>query len=269
MMFIIVQFKDHPELEIEIQDSDTGQQYYQLVKNNYQKEKPIYRDTLKFTPEYLKKLSLQARDAFGWNWDDVDDFASGIAPQLHKDLEILLANGFQNVPEEHDDLIHDLHYGLHLVQHGQHTGAGPSGRTSWLQIEWYNDQGFDLPSDFVFKDHLEVGDVRLQNPFVGHGPWQMWVEQDFINITQTCKFHDFVKPGITISHQPIKRFTQFDDLVKKFQQHDPEFVMTHGIDKIRRYTGHPVIGRVKNIDDLLSIAASPEFLELESLGFSM
>jgi hypothetical protein len=262
-MIITVEFKNQPKLYLEIENSPVGCRYYELVQKNYQQTKPIYRDELKYTVEYLRELALQARDAFGWGWHNVEDFSSGIAPQLHKDLEILLAKGFQNIPEEYDILVHELHYGLHLVQHNQTKLA----RGSWLQIEWYNDQGFDLPDDFVFRNQLDIGDVRLQNPFVGHGPWQMWVEQDFINISQTCKFHNFVKPGITIAHRPIKEFDQFDILVEKFQENDPGFVKEHGVEKIKRYTGHPVIGKVKNIEDLITVASSTELLQLENLGF--
>jgi hypothetical protein len=262
-MLITVNFSQQPPLHIAIDHNAVGRRYFELVKSNYQRSRPIFRDELKYTTEYMHKLAHQAKQIFRWNWDQVDDFASGIGAQLHKDLEVLLANGFANIPEEHDELIHELHYCLHLIQHGQ---DHRKQRQGWFQIEWYNDEGFDLDSDFEFSPELRVGQVRLQNPFVGHGPWQLWVEQDFINISQTCKFHTFVKPGFNIAHSD-KTFTEFDQLIEKIKIHAPEFVELHGVEKIRHYTGHPVIGQVTNVDDLLQVKRAP-LLTLESLEFN-
>jgi hypothetical protein len=260
-MLITVNFEQQPSLRIKIQDTEIGHRYFNLVQTNYQNSFPVFRDELKYTPEYMMELVQQAKQSFDWNWDNVTDFALGIGAQLHKDLEILLAQGFSNIPEEYDELVHELHYCLHLIQHGR-----LKQRSSWFQIEWYNDDGFDLDTDFEFSLGLKPGDVRLQNPFVGHGPLQMWQEQDFINISQTCRFHTFVKPGINIAHSPQKLFTEFDQLIEKFQKNDPEFVEQHGVEKIKHYTGHPIIGQVINVDDLLSIKNSP-VLKLKELLF--
>lgn len=262
-MIITVNFQNQAPLYLEIRNSEVGRRYFELVKSNYQKSKPIYRDELKYTPEYIYQLAAKARTAFGWNWDQVTDFSSGIAPYLHKDLEVLLAQGFEKIPEKYDDLIHELHYCLHLIQHKP---GEKRTRNSWFQIEWYNDEGFELDPEFRFQTQLQVGDVRFQNPFVGHGPWQMWREQDFLNITQTCKFHTFVKPGINIVHTAQPGVTEVDQLIEKFKQHDPVFVQTHGVEKIRRYIGHPIIGRVINLNDLRQIKQEP-ILTLASLGF--
>jgi hypothetical protein len=261
-MIITVNFDQQPPLYIKIQDTDIGYRYFKLVESNYQKEHPIFRDELKYTPEYMYELADCARKTFDWNWDNVTDFASGIGAQLHKDLEALLARGFSHIPEEYDELVHELHYCLHLIQHGQ-----PNCRTGWFQIEWYNDEGFDLDPAFEFKPELQTGDVRLQNPFVGHGPLQMWQEQDFINISQTCRFHTFVKPGINIAHSPQKLFTEYNQLIEQFQKNDPAFVKQHGVEKIKHYTGHPVIGKIINISDLLVIKNSPQ-LTLKDLEFN-
>jgi len=210
----------------------------------------------------MLELAHQARDAFGWNWDQVTDFESGIAAQLHKDLELLLANGFEHIPERYDNLVHELHYCLHLNQFpNKHSRA-----KSWLQIEWYNDEGFELSPEFEFQKILKFGDVKLQNPFVGHGPWQMWCEQDFINISQTCKFHTWVKPGINIATRNFLGVDNIDEIVQAFEQHDPEFVRLHGADKIKHYTGYPVIGQVINLKDLEHVSQQNN-LVFESLEF--
>ncbi len=262
-MIITVTFCQHPSLYIKIQNTEVGCRYFNLIKSNYHKDKPIFRDELKYTTEYMIELAHQARKIFNWKWPVVPDFSQGIAPYLHKDLETLLKNGFSQIPEEYDELVHELHYCLHLTQHKLHNNS----RSSWFQIEWYNDEGFELDPEFKFSLKLNKGDVRLQNPFVGHGPLQMWHEQDFINISQTCKFHTFVKPGMNIIHSASRPFTKFDQLIEKFQQHDPNFVEYHGVDKIKHYTGHPVIGKVINTDDLEAIKNSATLLTLKELNF--
>jgi hypothetical protein len=257
---IKLKFQNQPVLLLDIQDTEVGHQYQQLVKYNYSKSMPIYRDTLKYTTEYMQELGQQARTVFGWSWDE-HDVTSGMAPALHKNLEELLATGFDLVPAEHDNLVHELHYCLHLNQHG-----ALSKRRSWLQIEWFNDSGFTLDRSFEFKHSLEFGEIKLQNPYVGHSPLQLYQEQDGINISQTCKFHNFVKPGINIAETTYPEFTDFDGLINFINQHDPEFVQRNGVDTILHYTGYPVIGQVKNLDDLQTVVNSG-ILEFESLEF--
>lgn len=258
---ILVKFRDVPVLKLEIEDSEVGNAYLELVKKNYQIEKPIFRDPLKYTNEYMKELALQAKHVFGWSWDSYTNFDDGIAPILHKNIETLVGNGFDSIPAEHDYLVHELHYCLHLVQNGIQSNRG-----SWLQIEWFNDDGFSLPPDFKFKNNLNVGDVKLQNPFVGHGPLQIFQEQDGINITQTCKFHTMVKPGINIAQTDYDTFTQHNELLDFFLKHDPEFFKLHGPEKILHYTGYPVIGKVTNLNDL-AVALNSGILEFEFLDF--
>jgi hypothetical protein len=62
-------------------------------------------------------------------------------------------------------------------------------------------------------------------------------------------------------------FTEFDQLIEQFQKHDPEFVKQHGIEKIKHYIGHPVIGQVINVDNLLTIKNS-SLLTLKGLRFN-
>ena len=264
-MRITIKFRDQPPLFIELNNSVTAEKYFYLARKNYRESPPIFRDPLLYTEEYMYQLAVRARDAFNWKWDEVTDYTTGVGPQLHKDLEKLLINGFNNIPAEYDELIHELHYCLHLIQHNKNSKSRTS-RSKWLQIEWYNDDGFELDPNFKFSSSLSFGSVRLQNPFVGHGPRQMWIEQDFINISQTCKFHTFVKPGINVA---IGHTTavDLDKLISKFEMHDPEFVKIHGREKIIHYTGHPIVGKISNIDDLRTVNKS-KFLQLESLEFN-
>jgi hypothetical protein len=261
MSKILVKFHNAPVLRLKIEDSEIGSNYVNLVKKNYLREKPIYRDSLKYTKEYMRELGNHARETFGWSWDLHTDFDTGIAPILHKNIETLVGNGFDAIPEEHDHLVHELHYCLHLIQNGIKTH-----RPTWLQIEWFNDDGFNLPSTFKFKDYMETGDVKLQNPLVGHGPLQIFEEQDGINISQTCKFHTIVKPGINIIQHDYIKFTKHRELLDFFIKHDPAFVELHGPEKILHYTGYPVIGKVENLDDL-DIALNCKELKFDSLDF--
>ena len=190
MTKIKIHFKNKPVLHLLIESSTVGNRYYQSVKEMYQKQKPIFRDANRYTKDYMHSLALKVRDLLGWNWI-TEEYTPKNAARFHKDIEVLLKNGFNNVPEELDEILHELHYGLHILEWPKFNHGG------WLQIEWYNDEGFELDSNFKFKKTMSIGDVKLQNPYVGHGPTQIYVEQDGINISQTCKFHNFVKPGIT------------------------------------------------------------------------
>jgi len=265
-MKIQINFKNFPGLDCVIQESDTGRRYFSLVRENYQQCFPVYREELKYTPEYFRELAYRAAHTFGWNWTQHDIQQSSVGALLHKDLEQLLARGFEHIPKEHDDLIHEIHYALHLTQHRIYSGLQRGRRTSWFQIEWYNDSGFELDTEFVFDKNLELGAVKLQNPFVGHGPLQMWFERDFANIEQTCKFHTFVKPGINVVHTCPYPTPDVNKIIAKFQTHAPEFVAKHGVEKIKHYTGYPVIGRVTDIDLLVKLTQTVN-LELDSLKF--
>lgn len=259
-MKFLVKFKNFDQLICNIDDTNVGEKYYELTKKTYQEEFPVYRDRPKFTKKYMSELAIVVNQQLGWSWDFRDTSIKHTA-QMHKDIETLLMEGFSKIPAELDHVIHDLHYGLHILQHN----IEPN-RLGWLQIEWYNDVGFDMEL-FPFKHKLELGDVKLQNPYVGHGPLQIYLEQDFQQISQTCKFHDFVKPGINIVTVTEDEFTDFDDLLSKFKQHDPAFVARHSSKKIVDYTGYPVIGQVENIDLLEQIISYNSVLELESIEF--
>lgn len=259
---IYVKFYNFPELILKIEDSELGRNYTQLVKLNYQKTFPIYRDSLKYTKEYMLDLVEEAKKTLGWDWKR-EEYLIDTTALLHKDLERLLGKvGFSNITEDKDNLLHELHYCLHLIQNSTNVQE----RKSWLQIEWYNNDGFNLPEDFIFSTDMHFGDVKLQNPFVGHGPLQIYLEKDFTNIAQTCKFHNYVKPGINIgiaSHHPT---VPHNLIIEKFKHYAPDFVTLHGEDKIRHYTGYPIIGHVLNLDILEEVKVSAT-LELEYLRF--
>jgi len=258
---IQVKFKDRPELNLSIEDTSVGRKFTKLIEATYRRHPTIYRDVLKYTPEYMRELSQQAKQEFGWTWDEHEDINIGIAPSLHKNLETLLATGFSQITEQQDELIHELHYCLHLTQ------FGTQDRTSWLQLEYHLPVGFPLNPDFKFKRSFDFGDVKLINPYVGHGPLQLFQEQDGINISQTCKFHNFIKAGINIAQTDYPEFTDFEALIKFFWAHDPDFVEEHGVEKIIHYTGYPVVGRVTNLNDLHAVVNSG-ILEFESLSFN-
>lgn len=260
MLCIYVKFKNYNQLKLVIDDTALGRKYYTLVNRMYKKEAPLFRDTAKYTVDYMLQIARKAKKFLGWEWS-FDQYDVSITAMLHKDVERLVgAQGFTNVPAELDDLIHELHYCLHIIQWGE-----PATRGGWLQIEWFNDQGFPLTETEIFKSGLKFGDIRLQNPHVGHGPMQVYLEKDFTNVLQTCKFHNFVKPGINIS---IGEIVDIDPTIvlAEFRKRCPEFVKLHTAEKILQYTGYPVVGKVENLDDLHKVAMAA-VLELEYIAF--
>jgi hypothetical protein len=261
---IYITFQNRPPLELHIIDTDLGYNYASLVKKNYENSFPVYRDRPKYTEKYMMGLAEQASVAFNWHWS-ADHYSLNNTPLLHKDLEHLLGTtGFTQVPEQYDHLLHELHYCLHIVQHPDTVGT----RMGFLQIEWFNDDGFDLDTHFKFQHHMQFGDLQLQNPFVGHGPAQIFFENDYYDLDLTCKFHTFVKPGIVINVNTTYCVDP-DQVIKKFQAQGPDFVARHGVEKIRHYTGFPVIGQIKNTKLLQEIVDCPNELFLEKLEFDL
>lgn len=259
MPIIKIAFKRYPVLDLAITDSVVGQQYYQLVKENYNQAQPIFRDRKNYDFNQMVDLAHQAKQVLGWDWVR-DSYDTSTAIILHKNIEQALAHGFDSIPAEHDHLLHELHYCLHVIQ-----GHPTLDRKGWLQIEWYNDCGFQLDDAFKFSTKMEIGDIKLQNPYVGHPPQTIFEEQDNINISQTCKFHDFVKPGVNIVVEKYKQVNKIK-VLEYFNQHAPDFVKTNGEEKIQHYTGYPVVGRVLNVSDLVKISVA-KTLELDYMDF--
>jgi hypothetical protein len=260
-MQIDVYFKNYKPLHILVDNTATGRIYYDLVKEHYAKEKPFYQDNIKWTPEYLVELAKIAKQKLGWDWL-ADEYSLDLTAKLHKDLEYSVGRvGFENMPEEYDWLLYDMHHCLHSIQYGKTEAA----RTCNFQIEWLTDDGAPLPDDFEFQQQANTGDVILINPYVGHNPLQLYMENDFDDLDSTCKFHDKVKPAIVIV--PIGMEVDRDAILQKFISKDPEFVERVTPETILRYTGVARIGAVTNVEDFRTLLATNEELEFDRLEF--
>jgi hypothetical protein len=255
-----LQFKNCPPLDCKLHSSELADKYFLLLKNQYQTDnKPIFRDPQKYTLEYFSVLANRANKLLGWDWVR-PKYNLQITTQLHKDLENFLQNGFEQIPAEYDDLLHELHYALHAIESG-------SKRNHWLQIEWFNNNGFNISAnEYPAKLDLEFGDIRLQNPYVGHHPLFVYEQQDSTNILQTCKFHDYVKPGINIVVKNTKTVFDWDNYINWFAINCPEFLNIHSQEALVKFTGHPVVGKVTNLDALHVVNSMP-VLEFDKISF--
>jgi len=252
---VLVKYRHFPALEIELDNISIKSQYKDLIAKNNQQHQVLSRDPCKYSLNYFAVLAQQAKEALNWNWVQ-GSYSLEDLVRLHKDIEQYLAQGFENIPEKHDNLLHELHYALHAIQ-------GGNSRGNWIQVEWFSDDGIVVPDDLKFSTQLKFGDVKLQNPYVGHDPIFVYRQHDSTNIPQTCKFHDLVRPGINIMIKS-DRFIINDVFKQWYETHAPDWVQQHSWNKIVRYTGWPVVGRVKNLDVLEQIAVSPVF-EIESV----
>ena len=265
MTDILVKYQNFPALEIELGQNTAAADYKRLVRDNV-RHPAIFRDQVKYTAAHFAELAHRVKVELGWDWvnEDYNNFETTLA--LHKYIEEYIGGpgGYLNAPAEQHDLLTEIHYCLHAIQHG-------STRAQWLQVEWYNDNGFYLPSDFEFAMELKFGDIKLQNPYVGHMPLMIWEQQDNANIMQTCQFHDLARPGINIvimDYTPrLKGIgTPYNQAtyLSWFHEHAPDFMAMHDDATLLRYTGWPIIGRVTNLDVLRAIKVAP-LLELESV----
>jgi hypothetical protein len=253
-------FKNCPALVLELDSTPLAQRWKQLCKATYLQDPfPIFRDPQKYTVEFLKKLAQTASLELGWNWD-TNDLSLQSTTRMHKDIEQFLSAGFQNIPEQYDQLLHDIHFCLHSVESG-------SKRSSWLQIEWFNDAGFPIVADeYPAKIKLEFGDIRLQNPYVGHHPLFLYEQLDHANILQTCRFHDLCRPGlcIVVDQNQYKNNFDWERYLTWFVNNGKEFVEKVGIDALIKYTGHPVIGHIVNVHDL-NFCLEQDYLEFDKI----
>lgn len=210
------------------------------------------------TPKQIKGLPIGMQDYVKGK------FKNSLDPALDKNAELikLIDSPF----EDYDQLLYDIHFCLHSVESG-------SKRDHWLQLEWFNDDGFEIDEyEYPAKIALEPGDIRLQNPYVGHHPLYLYQQNDTSNILQTCKFHNLARPGINIvideldnqiNYRPEKFWPNY---TKWWHENGQDFIATHGWGRIKRFTGHPVVGRITNLDDLEYCVAQP-VLEFEALSF--
>jgi hypothetical protein len=264
MSRILLKFVDQPVLILKINDNDVCNKWLQLLQSNmFRNGIPIFRDPKKYTKKYLAHLIDLANKNL--NWDFVNQINSlADTTRLHKHIETNLADGFACIPEEHDNLYHELHYALHCVE--RYNFNIPTV-TSDIQVEWFNNDGHPLDETFNHQLMMNFGDIRLQNPYVGHMPMQIWQQHDTSNISQTCKFHDFVRPGFRIQTILEKQNYNFSisEYMAWWKTNAPEFVKEKTIDRILHYTGHPVIGHVENLDDLQQVVSSQHFLEFQDM----
>jgi hypothetical protein len=254
----IIKFQDADPLYVTLNPGALSRDYLALFRRNYQRQLPMLRDQGAYDIDRMRELASKAQKILGWSWthDDYNDYA--VTTQMHKDLERYLSQGFAHVPGTHDSLLHELHICLHSAQL-QHQ------RTT-VQLEWFNDDGFDLGDyDFRFIHDDTLGAVSLQNPYVGHPPDWIWRQNDCSAVWQTCKFHDFVRPGLVISMQgqlerTVNEFQEAESYLEWWRQSAPDFLAYHGEQKMLANTGHPVIGYIVNNHDLLDLYSRPRLI---------
>jgi hypothetical protein len=247
---IAIKFQESDELLIRFNDSDLVQDYLYLFYKNYQRQLPLFRDQGAYSLERMRELVEQCGTMLNWHWDldRYDGFEN--TTLLHKDLEKYLARGFNGVPKEHDSLLHELHICLHSSQ--------LKNQRTTMQLEWFNDDGFSLADyNFKFVHDNTLGAVFLQNPYVGHPPDWIWEQNDFTNVWQTCKFHDFVRPGLVINmlgslERSVISFPQ-EEYLRWWETFAPDFLQYHGVEKMLANTGKPVIGYIINNQLLLGL----------------
>lgn len=256
-----IKFGQAPALQCQLHDTKLAKQYLNLLKDQYSQDPhPSFRDPQFYTLQHFKELVEQAKTVLGWDWQR-EDYDIATTTLLHKDIEQYLSRGYANIPDAHNHLLDELHYCLHAIESG-------SRRDHWLQIEWFNDRGFLIDEDeYPAKLSLEFGDLRLQNPYVGHHPLYLYEQNDSINVNQTCRFHDFAKPGLNIVIVPEQTPPpDWNHYLSWFETHASDFVQAHGIETLKKFTGHPVIGSVVNKQDLKLLIKQP-VITFESISF--
>jgi hypothetical protein len=87
---------------------------------------------------------------------------------------------------------------------------------------------------------------------------------------QTCRFHDFAKPGLNLVIAKNKnQSTKFDwkKYINWFETHANDFVSMHGAERIEKFTGHPIVGSIINKEDLQTLIDQP-VIKFESITFA-
>ena len=102
-----IKFQDVPTIQCRLDNTSVAQRYYELLKTQYQQDPcPLFRDQQEYTFEYFRQLADRAHKELGWNWRK-DNYDLSVTTLLHKDLEQYLAQGYENIPAEHDTLLHE------------------------------------------------------------------------------------------------------------------------------------------------------------------
>ena len=260
-MVIKINIDNHQPLVVSLEDSDTAKVYTKLLSRNLARDEFVFRDPVKYTPEYFHSLCMRVKKELGWSWIR-DEYSIEQTTDMHKNIESYLdkTESFKDVPGDQQDLIHEAHFCIHQMQYGT------QGRTPALQIEWFNDDKENLPDDSNFVIYPDFGDLILQNPYVGHPPLQCWQQNDYKNIERTCQFHDIIKPGIKIMTNTGRQKEL--DLYKYqawWRDKCGDYVTKVGWEKILRYTGFPKIGSVIDKDNLRSIIADEKPLNITKI----
>jgi hypothetical protein len=263
MLDLTVIFHKQPPIHIELYNTTAATQWKQLFTENYQRQFPLFRDMQKCSWENLEQLIEQANQLCGWNFQSsIQSIQDTTA--LHKHLEITLARGFEHVPAAWDNVLHELHLALHKIEMGGLSRTPHRG--TYLQLEWFNNDFVSLPEDFEFAHTVEFGSIAMQNAYVGHSPRMIYDQNDHVDVFQTCRFHDRIKPGVRIiTVQSNPRPLNQEHYRTWWHRHAPEFVAHHGWDQIMYYTGYPLIGQVLNVDDLAQLIQCTEVLELQQV----
>jgi hypothetical protein len=252
MYDITINFKNCQPLYVKLDSNDVACEWKKLFQKNLEQSLPIYNAVKDYSLTRLQELVLEANQKLNWNHvSDIKTIDDTV--QLHKHIEHICENGFSAIPAECDNLIHDIHACIHhLEATGDLTEVDQVPPHDSIEtLEWYNDDGFPLDINFNHKLNLEVGDIKLQNPYVGHSPLQIYRTNDYTNIHQTCRFHDLVRPGLTIVTDVHNRNNfSLSQYMHWWKTYAPDFVAKHGLETILHYTGHPIIGRVVNIDNI-------------------
>jgi len=262
MIDITVIFRNQPPIDIKLYDTSAARQWKKMFTENYNRQFPLFRDMQEYSWEYLEHLIQQANQICGWNFQtQVRDIEDTVA--LHKHIEVTLAQGYEHIPESWDNILNELHFALHKIQMCGHSRFMHRG--NFLQLEWFNNEFAPLPEDFEFSPAFEFGSIRLQNAYVGHPPLMIYNQNDRANVFQTCRFHDRIKPGLHIITSQTRIPLNQERYRRWWHDNAPDFVAQHGWDQIMYYTGHPLIGRVINLDDLIQVKQYPNKLELQNV----
>mgnify|MGYP003116124053 FL=1 len=250
MKQIIINFQTHGPIHIQLEESRTAELFAGLLQKNLSREKPIWRDPMKYTLGYFKTLCMEVKEKLGWDWN-MEGFSMESTVHFHKDIEDFLEKeqSFRKIPGELQNLLHEAHYCIHIIQYMNNKNP----RGAFLQFEWFNDDYIDLPLDKEFSRQVDVGDIILQNPYVGHPPIQCFCDDDYKNISRTCAYHDRILPGLKIVTYTSNIRFSIEKYKKWWNDNCKEFVAKEGMDQILKYTGFPVIGKVNNIEHLKTI----------------